>query len=155
MSAGPGRRHWTAALAAVLVVGSVLALAVALTGALLSDVTHTDRFRVIDVISDGSLRRHAVVYRHDHAETGRSLTGAWIIDGDPPERGGRERPIGVPVAVWTSGIARLGWRGGRLSLVGSEAAGSPAPPSVDACYTNAPPRLCLDPGRVTLVAIPR
>ena len=109
---------------------------------------------------DGTSLRHAVVYRHEPAGGGAAQVGVWIAERHAPDKGSRERPAGDLVAIWASGVPRLGWQGGKMRLV-TEPDGAVARPaaSLAGCLGGSRDggraRLCYDPARVTLVPLPR
>ena len=151
--------HWPARLAGMLVVGAMLALIWVLAGAGLSSFTSgvPARTEILDVVTDGSLRRHAVVVRHADADTGRTMTGVWIVEGDPPDRDSATRPTGRPAAIWSEGVVRLGWQADRLLLIGDQrrvretCEREDSPPAA----AREPWLLCLDTTRARFVPLPR
>lgn len=157
--------HWPLRLAGVMIIVGLATFAWMLLRAALTGIGDIDRHEVLDVIPHPSLSRHAVIFRHEHANSSSTAIGAWIIEGPAPDKGSREKPAGVPVAVWTEGFPLIAWQGDKLRLVGE-----PRPVTRDAArvascdFSGGPPELrsglmgsslCLDPARATYVPLLR
>lgn len=158
------RSGWPGRLAVVFMATGLLALVVLLFFGALSDQVRVDRYQIVDVISDASMRRHAVVYRHELAGSSRNLTGIWVIDGTAPDKGSLEKPAGRPIALWSEGIPLIGWQGPTLRLVGdarhkvihdTNPAETCDLERLGSAQRGEAPTLCLDPARVTFVPMPR
>jgi len=141
-----------------LAIGMMGGGALALAFLLMSTGTETlreDSHVVLDVIAGGDGGRHAVVDRFTRAADGVSLVIVSVAQGAAPEKGSRRAPDGRPVAVWWAEFPRLAWQGDRLALIGTYV--RVRREDVAGCLDDLAPSwdLCIDPARVTLVALPR
>jgi hypothetical protein len=80
-----------------------------------------DSFAVLRTVSDDASRRHAVVYRYDHADSSSRPVAVWIVSGDAPDTRSNNRPQGSPSLVWTGAAEslRLDWPKGHRTLSAS------------------------------------
>jgi hypothetical protein len=113
-------------------------------------------FVILDVIPDGSLRRHAAIARIRLAD-GREASGVFIVAGDPPERGARERPAGPLVAVWTGGFVRVVWDGARVRIIGDPGVVKTVAAGGVGCLAEAAPawQVCVVTGPAVFAPLPR
>jgi hypothetical protein len=155
---GPRRTsRWPLLAAWGLIAGGGLAFVAALFSFGTSDDrTSSDSFQVLDVIADRSTTKYAVIYRLGLSGLSKPVTGVWIVVGEAPDKGAKERPGGHPVAIWRQGLPRIAWQAGRLRLIGDQVRVLEDAGRIDECSTSiaADWDLCLDPAHVTFARIP-
>jgi hypothetical protein len=107
---------------AMMWLGAVFLATVVVVGFLLWPMTGSDpadRFEVLSVVSEPSIKRHAVTYRYHHANSSSIVTAVWLLTGKAPAVGSHDSAPGTPVLVWLGEAAQLGivWQDGAFRAV--------------------------------------
>jgi hypothetical protein len=122
-------------LFAIIGIGAVAYIALAITLLIEADYDPFDKFEVIAIESDLTAKRHAVSYRYEHADSSNTVFAIWILPDAPkigstsPVRGHRQPAL---VSIDSTDIKSAHFLNGRLTVVVPSAV--EVRKEVSACY---------------------